>query len=141
MGWEHQRPWGQSHWRSITWGEHGEDRAWGSGVEEPEKGQPEGKEENRERGGGKESRAGRAHGICNQELVSTLLYPFTFSSRVEKNEGGRSLRTETNAWLPLRDHWKSGGDKVSLIQGGFREEASSLCTPGRWGEVRLASGR
>lgn len=68
----------------------------------------------------------RAHGICNQVLVSTLLHLFICSSRVEKNEGGGSLKTETNVWLPLRDHWKSGGDKFSLIQGGFREEVSIL---------------
>lgn len=36
------------------------------------------------------------------------------------------MRTEANVWLPLRDHWKSGGDKFSLIQGGFREEVSTL---------------
>lgn len=36
------------------------------------------------------------------------------------------MRIETNVWLPLRDHWKSGGDKFSLIQGGFREEVSTL---------------
>lgn len=68
----------------------------------------------------------RAHGICKQVLVSTLLHLFICSLRVEKNEGGGSLRIETNVWLPLGDHWKSGGDKFSLIQGGFREEVSTL---------------
>ena len=32
----------------------------------------------------------RAHRICNQVLVSTLLHPFICSSRAEKNEGGGS---------------------------------------------------
>ena len=32
----------------------------------------------------------RAHGICNQVLISTLLHSYICSSRVEKNEGGGS---------------------------------------------------
>ena len=72
---------------------NGEDRVWGLGEEDPKK------RAAREEGGKLEEVSGewvrsqgleRAHGICNQVLISTLLHSYICSSRVEKNEGGGS---------------------------------------------------
>lgn len=62
------------------------------GKRNPKKGSQRGRMKTRRGGlGGVRSQGlERAHGICNQVLVSTLLHPFICSSRAEKNEGGGS---------------------------------------------------